>query len=193
MITSLWGVLISFTNNLSSGIFPVVAFWAYASLAGQPLRVDVAFPALQLFTMLESSLREIPRLITVLLNANVAMSRIENFMDEPDKTDLKDDIVESQTVGTPINDNTRASAQRSDRFELQNATFAWSSSSAVVLRNINMICTVGITLVQGRVGAGKSALLQAMLGELDLRGGNISYDEGPIAYCSQTPWLQSSE
>lgn len=35
------------------------------------------------------------------------------------------------------------------------------------------------------------ALLQAMLGELDLRSGTILHDHDPIAYCSQAPWLQS--
>jgi hypothetical protein len=50
---------------LASGLFPVVAFWAYTVLTDKPLRVDVAFPALQLFSMLENYLRELPNLITV--------------------------------------------------------------------------------------------------------------------------------
>jgi hypothetical protein len=50
---------------LASGLFPVVAFWAYTVLTDKPLRVDIAFPALQLFGMLENYLRELPNLITV--------------------------------------------------------------------------------------------------------------------------------
>lgn len=65
IINSVWRILISFTNVFSSGLFPVVAFWAYTVLAGQSLRVDIAFPALQLFSMLETSLKELPNLITV--------------------------------------------------------------------------------------------------------------------------------
>lgn len=65
VITSIWRILISFTNTFASGMFPVVAFWAYTVLAGQSLRVDIAFPALQLFSMLETSLRDLPNLITV--------------------------------------------------------------------------------------------------------------------------------
>jgi hypothetical protein len=65
VVVSIWRILISFTNVFSSGLFPVIAFWAYTVLAGKRLTVDVAFPALQLFSMLETSLRELPNLITV--------------------------------------------------------------------------------------------------------------------------------
>jgi hypothetical protein len=65
VITGLWRIMINFTNTFASGLFPVVAFWAYTILSGRALRVDVAFPALQLFSMLETSLRELPNLITV--------------------------------------------------------------------------------------------------------------------------------
>jgi hypothetical protein len=65
IITSIWSALITCTNRLASGLFPVVAFWAYTMLSDQPLRVDIAFPALQLFRMLENYLRELPNLITV--------------------------------------------------------------------------------------------------------------------------------
>jgi hypothetical protein len=65
IVTSIWRMLITCTNMLASGLFPVVAFWAYTVLTDKPLRVDVAFPALQLFSMLENYLRELPNLITV--------------------------------------------------------------------------------------------------------------------------------
>ena len=65
IITSIWRALITCTNKLASGLFPVVAFWAYTMLSNKPLRVDIAFPALQLFGMLENYLRELPNLITV--------------------------------------------------------------------------------------------------------------------------------
>jgi hypothetical protein len=65
IVTSIWRALITCTNMLASGLFPVVAFWAYTVLTDKPLRVDVAFPALQLFGMLENYLRELPNLITV--------------------------------------------------------------------------------------------------------------------------------
>lgn len=190
LITGYLGIMLNFFNNLASGMFPVVAFWAYVSLAGKPLRVDVAFPALQLFSMLESSLREIPRLITVLLNAKIAVGRIEDFMGEPDKDDSNRQCVE--WISGPVHDPSGDSVESLDyRLKLTKASFAWPGRSWPVLQNLSIVCPVGITLVFGKVGGGKTALLQAMLGELDLQDGQCFRSHNAIAYCSQTPWLQS--
>lgn len=171
--TLIYYALISFTNMLSSGLFPVAAFYAYTFLAGQQLRIDIAFPALQLFTMLESSLREVPQLITVLLNANVAVGRIEAFMAEPDKLDLGKD------------------GSAADTIELDKASFAWPGAPLNVLHDLTLSFTPGLTVIIGEVAAGKTALLQALLGELDRVEGFVKRPNQPIGYCSQTPWLQS--
>ncbi|KAL8825840.1 MAG: hypothetical protein Q9191_004169 [Dirinaria sp. TL-2023a] len=193
VVTSLWRILISFTNNLSSGMFPVVAFWAYVTLAGKPLRVDVAFPALQLFTMLESSLRIVPLLITIFLNAKIAMDRIEGFMREPDKEESND-----FNPDTRIFKSTRSLAGEVDLatpdqypLVLDKASFNWPGTSKSVLNDISLQCPMGITLVCGKVGVGKSSLLQGLLGEMDMHRGSISRSHAAIGYCSQTPWLQS--
>ena len=166
--------MISFTNTFASGMFPVVAFYAYTALAGQPLRIEIAFPALQLFTMLENNLRDIPGLITVLLNAYIAVGRIEDFMSEPDKIDKN----------VPPN-------SKETQFVLQNASFAWPGTSHVVLRDLSLSFPVGLTVVCGKVAAGKTALLQALLGELDIVGGGALRPTDMVGYCAQTPWLQS--
>ncbi|KAH0391860.1 ABC bile acid transporter, partial [Aureobasidium melanogenum] len=85
IVTFLWNLTIRFVNILGSGLLPVAAFYGFTALAGHELRIDIAFPALQLFNMLQSDLKEIPDLITVLLNASVAVGRIEAFMQEPNK------------------------------------------------------------------------------------------------------------
>ena len=176
IITSLWGILISFTNNLASGMFPVAAFYAYTVLAGQPLRVDIAFPALQLFSMLEGSLREIPSLITVLLNARIAVGRIEDFMNEPNK---------DHPIPHP-------SGQRADPdLKLRSASFAWPGTGHAVLHEISIAFPVGLTVITGKVGAGKTALLQALMGELDHLAGSVIHCTEMIGFCGQTPWLQS--
>lgn len=171
VITALWRVTISFTNEFASGLFPVMAFWAYTVLTGKSLRVDIAFPALQLFSMLESSLRELPNLITVLLNARVSMKRLEEFMNEPDKEDA---------TFTP-----------STKIEMKHASFAWPGATEPVLCDINLSFSSGLTIICGEVGAGKTALLQALLGELDQLDGEYHRTNEMVGYCGQTPWLQS--
>ena len=173
VITSLLVTLIGTLNNLGSGLFPVAAFYAYTVWAGQELRVDVAFPALQLFVMLEVSIREIPSLIVVLINASIAVGRIEDFMSEPDKAEIED------LAGTE------------QRLQLTDASFAWPGHSQAVLTDVNVCFHPGLTVVHGKVSAGKTALLLALLGELDLLRGTLSRRDEAVGYCAQTPWLQS--
>jgi ABC-type multidrug transport system fused ATPase/permease subunit len=173
IITQIWNLAIILVNQFGSALLPVAAFFAFTALAGEDLRVDVAFPALQLFIYLQKSLKDIPRLITVLLNAKVSIDRIESFMNEPDKPE------------NPLADS-------DNQLELKDASFGWPGSTQSVLRNVNLKFPPGLSLVVGRVGAGKTALLQGLLGELDLQQGHlVKPADTPIAYCLQTPWLES--
>ena len=173
VITYLFNSLIILAGTFSSSLLPVAAFWAYTVLAGEALRIDIAFPALELFSLLQSNLREVPQLITVILNAYVAVGRLEDFMNEPDK----------------MNDASRSSSDGS--LQLKNATFAWPGMTKNVLQKLNLTFPKGLTVIFGEVAAGKTALLQALLGELDLCAGELIRSDQPVGYCSQTPWLQS--
>ncbi|KAK4153494.1 P-loop containing nucleoside triphosphate hydrolase protein [Chaetomidium leptoderma] len=171
---------IATVNSLAAYLFPVAGFWAYTAIAGRELTVDVAFPALDLFSMLQNSLRELPDLVTVLLNARVAMARIEGFMREPEKEDFLegDDEVE---VGPPGD----------LEIVVTDASFSWPGSAKSVLRDVSVVCKPGLTVVCGKVGVGKTALLQAILGELDQHTGERAVPREMVGYCAQTPWLES--
>lgn len=172
IVVNLWRNGIRFVDKLASGLFPVIAFYAYTVWAGKPLRVDVAFPALQLFAMLDQSIQEIPDLITVILNAQVALGRLEAFMAEPNKDE---DVPQAS----------------SPELELKQASFAWPGAPEYVLKDVSLTFPQGLTVICGEVAAGKTALLQALLGELDLRAGELHRPGDAIGYCAQTPWLES--
>ncbi|KAK3954304.1 hypothetical protein QBC32DRAFT_360348 [Pseudoneurospora amorphoporcata] len=167
-------------NNTTSYMFPVVGFAAYTLILRKPLTVDIAFPALGLFTMLQNNLRELPPLYTALINARVAMRRIEDFMLEPDKDDNEDD---KPAAAALLPGNLEIS--------VRNASFSWPGSDTTVLNNVSFVCEPGLTLVCGKVGIGKTALLQAILGELDQHCGEKSVPAEMIGYCAQMPWLES--
>ncbi|KAF2430517.1 ABC transporter [Tothia fuscella] len=168
-----------FINVLAGGLFPVAAFWAFTVLGGHQLRIDLIFPALQLFGNLQSRLREIPSLLTTFLNAYVAMDRIEDFMNEPEK--------EAQTEPEP--DTTPAAVSATLR--LSDCTFAWPGTDVVALQEVSLVIEPGLTVVYGKIGSGKTALLKGLLGEMDLQCGHSEVPNTMIGYCSQTPWLQS--
>lgn len=172
IVTSIWNVIIGFCNTLALDLTPVIAFFAYTVIGGHPLRVDIAFPAWALFQMMTTSLRDLPNLIIVLINAWVAVGRIEDYMAEPDKEEQDSEL------------------ELEGGLALKKGRFAWPSSGKEVL-NVDIAFPKGLTVVCGEVAAGKTALLQAILGELDILSGWILRPREPIAYCAQTPWLQS--
>ena len=174
IVTGLWWNAVSLSNNLASSIFPVVAFAAYTLLTGNTLRVDLAFPALQLFSRLDRALRDSPTLITTLLNASVALGRINDFMDEPNRQEI---------------DNGPRSKDSTIKFE--KASFSWPGSDRSVLKDVNVKFGPGLNVVYGRVGQGKTALLQAILGELDQDSGVVYRPDEMFGYCTQSTWLQS--
>ncbi|EPS33175.1 hypothetical protein PDE_08137 [Penicillium oxalicum 114-2] len=174
IVTRLCSTSINVINAFASGIFPVVALYAYTKLAGHELRIDIIFPALQLFTMLETRLREIPSLITSLLNASIALGRIEDFMAEPDKAEASSDRLPDEIV-----------------ISLDSCSFSWPGKTLPVLKQVNVTISKGLTVISGKVGAGKTAFLQALLGELDLLDGVCHLPNETVGYCAQTPWLQS--
>ncbi|KAH6611900.1 P-loop containing nucleoside triphosphate hydrolase protein [Boeremia exigua] len=164
---------LAFIMRFGSGLFPAVAFYAFTKLAGKPLSVDLIFPAIDLFRLLESYLGALPPLITTLLNAYIAMGRIEAFMAEPDKEDV-----------ALVSDGV-------DELSLQGASFAWPGVEKSVLEDITLSFPLGLTVIYGEVASGKTALLQALLGELDKTAGELVRPDQVIGYCAQTPWLQS--
>jgi ABC-type multidrug transport system fused ATPase/permease subunit len=108
-----------------------------------------------------------------MLNARVAMGRIEDFMSEPDKADAETDLISNTEI------------------EMKNASFAWPGAAEPILHNITLSFSPGLTVICGEVGAGKTALLQALLGEMDQLGGEYDRTSEMVGYCGQTPWLQS--
>ena len=175
IITGLWMTCtVAFSNGLSSSLFPVVAFAAYTLITRQPLTVDVAFPAIQLFAILDTALRDVPKLITVLINASVALGRINDFMAEANKEDVNSTVHSTDLT-----------------ILLEAASFAWPGDDKNILDNVDVRFEIGFTVICGRVGQGKTALLQAILGELDQKSGKIYRPDEIFGYCTQLPWLQS--
>ncbi|KLJ07254.1 ATPase [Blastomyces silverae] len=174
IITGVWGIMLSVVSALSSGLFPVVALYSYTVLARQQLSIDIIFPALQLFTMLEIRIQLIPSLITIFINASVALGRIEHFMAEPDKeTDPSDDSVDSGPI------------------QLESCSYVWPGTDSPVLSDLSVTIPEGLTVVSGKVGSGKTAFLLALLGEMDKTTGISHIPNRMTGYCAQTPWLQS--
>ena len=74
----------------------------------------------------------------------------------------------------------------------ENASFSWGKDCPTVLQNINLtVKRHKLIAIVGQVGAGKSSLLSAILGDLEKLDGFVNIC-GSVAYVPQQAWIQNS-
>ncbi|KAI1349923.1 P-loop containing nucleoside triphosphate hydrolase protein [Xylaria sp. FL0043] len=74
---------------------------------------------------------------------------------------------------------------------IHNGSFSWKREDAPFLRNIDFqLRFLDVIMISGPIGAGKSMLLNSILGETTLTDGSLAcLSTKEIGYCAQAPWL----
>jgi ABC-type multidrug transport system fused ATPase/permease subunit len=127
-------------TTCAGALFPAISFIAYTAVGKQQLRIDLIFPALQLFASLQSRLRQLPGLVTSTMNVLVAMERLEEFEQEPNLKTSADSF-------PPPNQPSVA---------LTSCTFAWPGQLSPAIKDATLSLPSGLTLVYGEIGSGKT-------------------------------------
>ncbi|XP_057547950.1 ABC transporter C family member 10-like isoform X2 [Amaranthus tricolor] len=148
-------------------------------LLGVPLHANNVFTFLATLNLVQEPIRAISDVISVVIQAKVAYSRIVKFLEAPN--------IQTQNVLKQ-----GSMTCRNDAIVIKSANFSWEiSQSNPTLKNINLIVRSGERIaICGEVGSGKSALLAAILGEVQKLDGTVDV-YGRIAYVSQTTWIQT--
>ncbi|NXW99196.1 MRP1 protein, partial [Larus smithsonianus] len=141
------------------------------------LDAQKAFVSLTLINILNTAHSFLPFSINAAVQAKVSLNRLAAFLN------LEELNPESLSRNT------------SDCGELfiiiRNGTFCWSKETSC-LRSIDLTVPQGSLLaVVGQVGAGKSSLLSALLGELEKKDGCVTV-KGTAAYVPQQAWIQNA-
>ncbi|KAG5450317.1 Multidrug resistance-associated protein 7 [Clonorchis sinensis] len=167
-------------------------FVTYVSLGNQ-LSAPIVFTSLSLFGMLIGPMNAFPWVINGVIEATVSVQRIIHLLRLPSGP------FPPEVTALPLNDLRPPTPSRkpTTSIDLHNARFYWSNPEKPVLTNITL-CVQKSQLVGvvGPVGSGKSALLLAILGEMnalepsiEALGGNQLRQRPHYAYVGQTPWL----
>ncbi|KAI1485090.1 P-loop containing nucleoside triphosphate hydrolase protein [Biscogniauxia mediterranea] len=146
-----------------------------------PLTTDIVFPALTLFNLLTFPLAILPMVITSVIEASVAVGRLTDYLMAEE---VQQDAI---TISPPAEDRGDVAVN------IRNGTFSWNRhESKIVLKGINFTAHKGeLTCVVGRVGQGKSSLLQSILGDLWKVEGSVQV-HGTVAYVAQQPWIMNA-
>ncbi|KEH25776.1 ABC transporter family protein [Medicago truncatula] len=144
-----------------------------------PLRASNVFTFVATLRLVQEPILAIPDVVAVIIQAKVAFSRIQNFLEAPE--------LQSENLKNMCNnDNLKGSVL------IKSADFSWEGkASNPTLRNINLDVRRGQKVaICGEVGSGKSTLLATILGEVPNTKGTIDV-YGKFAYVSQTAWIQT--
>ncbi|KAH0624906.1 hypothetical protein JD844_032807, partial [Phrynosoma platyrhinos] len=134
------------------------------------------FTSISLFNILRLPLFDLPTVISSIAQTKVSLSRLEDFLSSEDLD--------------PQNINTDCAGDHAVRFV--NASFCWEKTGASTLNKLNLEIPEGSLVgIVGQVGAGKSSLLSAILGEMEKTEG-IAQRKGSVAYVSQQAWIQNA-
>ncbi|RKK22225.1 hypothetical protein BFJ65_g4830 [Fusarium oxysporum f. sp. cepae] len=170
---SIVNATISTINVFGGAVYPFASICLYTLILGRGLPNDVIWPSLQLFAQLEASTREAFDLISAVWKCTIPVERVNKYMSEPDRDEDAFSGCEARDI------------------EFNKASFARPSTDHLVLRDLTLKFSTGLTVVRGKVGSGKSSLLLAILNELEHKSGHFSRADEPISYAQQLPWLQN--
>ncbi|KAH8670208.1 hypothetical protein BGZ60DRAFT_563719 [Tricladium varicosporioides] len=203
---------------LGSDIAPVFltifALATYSYIYGD-LLPSIAFTALGVFMQLEGVLGMVPFLFMMGINAKVSCDRIDNYLksaEKPENTLPGGSIsFEKVSVSFPTKDNQEENAPEDEEDDDEEALMA--KKNRFVLRDISLdFPENALSVISGPTGSGKSLLLAAILGEVDVLEGVITVPRPPpanerfdskataadwlipsaIAFVSQTPWIENA-
>ncbi|XP_042513380.1 ABC transporter C family member 8 isoform X3 [Macadamia integrifolia] len=158
---------------VSSVIFMGCAIWRTA-----PLDASTIFTVLAALRMVAEPVRTIPDALSMLIQVKVSFNRLQVFLLEDDLNDEHVQRVQPQDSANIL--------------RIRAGAFSWDPyTTATTLRGLDFEVRKGEKVaVCGPVGAGKSSLLYAILGEIPKISGTVDVF-GTVAYVSQTSWIQS--
>ncbi|CAJ0932315.1 unnamed protein product, partial [Mesorhabditis belari] len=174
-------VLDSF-NTASPFMVALLSFGTYTLSSDEhALTPQVAFVSLTLFNQLRSPMTMIAMLINQIVQAIVSNRRLKEFFVAPE---LDENAVDR------IDGNSNVNA-----VEMIDVDAVWDAQEHVSktsgLQHMSLEAKPGaLVAVVGRVGAGKSSLISALLGEMEKLKGIIGV-RGRVAYVPQQPWIQN--
>lgn len=171
----------TFTWSTTPFLVSCSTFGVFVLTQHRALTTDIVFPALTLFNLLTFPLAILPMVITAIVEASVAVSRITGYL-------TADELQENAVIReAAVEDNGEESVR------IRDASFTWDrNTERRALENINFSAHKGeLACIVGRVGSGKSSLLQAVLGDLWKIHGEVLL-KGKTAYVPQSAWVMNA-
>ncbi|KAL2650424.1 hypothetical protein R1flu_018552 [Riccia fluitans] len=154
-----------------------VAIFTCLVMLGGGLTASTAFTTIATVRILQEPLRVFPNTLIALSQASISLARLEKFM-------WSDELNSNSVERLPRSKDVAIS--------VEGGTFKWSDELEVPnLQDISLHVKPGsLVAVVGKVGAGKTSLLSALMGEMPKISGTVKLS-GTTAYVAQQAWIQN--
>lgn len=174
---SMIGLFFWFSWILAPYMVSMLTFGVYVySIDTHFLSPEVAFVAISLLNILRFAVNMAPWMMSEAVKAFVSLKRLNKF--------LNNDDIDLDCVSHDL--------ERDDTISIKDGTFMWDSEVGECLKNINLTVEEGsLVAIVGQVGAGKSSILSAILGEMIKVKGQVNV-KGSVAYVPQQAWIQNN-
>ncbi|KAJ1668229.1 hypothetical protein EV178_000574 [Coemansia sp. RSA 1646] len=189
-------------NSVSSMVVPFLVsfatFFIYSMFDGRshgPLTAQLVFVSLSLFNLLRFPLIVFPVIVSSLVEANVAIGRVNKLLTgdelDPDNITRLESVRKAKSPSSSMPSLDVMKKEAAMAVCVKDGMFRWSSKGPVILDNINFgVRSDEHLAVVGRVGSGKSSLVSALLGDMQRERGEIVI-HGRVAYAPQQPWIMN--
>ncbi|KAK0186449.1 multidrug resistance-associated ABC transporter [Armillaria mellea] len=206
--------IVTFIPVLSS----VLSFITYG-LTGHDLNIAIIFSSLQLFNNIRTPLMILPLITTAISDALVALGRVSRFLTAEELTNqyivdghsqyaVKIDgtftwetveQLDSVKLAPPHSGKAeKRNKQKAgntlplSKAEIDDASSHTSIDYPFELQDLHMVVLKGsFVAIVGRVGSGKSSILQALIGEMRRIRGEVIFG-GSVAYAPQSAWIKNA-
>ncbi|KAK3388850.1 ABC transporter type 1, transmembrane domain-containing protein [Sordaria brevicollis] len=167
------------TLGMFTPVITIVLFAIIAMASGTTLDTKTAFPTIAVLALVTHSANMVMTIIPQAIAAYASFDRIEEYTKSP-----KLPTISRSPRPQQLEEGVEVS--------IRELTVEWApeDNGTPTLENINIELSRGqVVACLGPVGAGKSTLARAILGEVPLVKGTVRYRTERIAYYSQKPWL----
>lgn len=164
------------------------------------LDANTAFVSLSLFNIMRFPLAMLPMVVMIVVQAAVSIRRIDSFMNAEDLNpdDVSHDADDGKSMDEtemrrnllsrkswthfsilqkyyPTGNKTDLCSGAEAPLSIADGNFSWGPGEPAVLKDVNLRVPRGsLVAVVGAVGAGKTSLLSALLGELERQSGRVN-------------------
>ncbi|KAJ2762758.1 hypothetical protein H4S06_000481, partial [Coemansia sp. BCRC 34490] len=205
----LWSAI----NLLTVSSLPLINFASfYLFSIYSNLEAETVFTAISVFKIVQRSVDSFPTIMNGVTSFMVSLNRIEQFLNHPEPQRLEDRVhFESAHDSIGFRSATLTwGTTDTDCVQTSSSSSTLNRHTPFVLKSISLDIPVGkLSLVGGPTGSGKSSLLAALVGEMNLIDGKVcvpiapmpedssftsvpGYGLSQIAYVSQEPWIRNT-